>query len=59
MGGYNKNSQGEGAKMIDNCNEDLFEKTDVRFCMICIVHNEIQLIKINLKMIYLRLKMKI
>lgn len=40
MGGYNKNSQGEGAKMIDNCNEDLFEKTDVRFCMICIVHNE-------------------
>ena len=40
MNGYSNNSQGEGTGMVDHCNEKFFGKTDVRYCMVCIVHNE-------------------
>jgi len=39
MGGYSTNSQGEGAKMVDGCNEKLFLKTDITKCMICVCHD--------------------
>lgn len=37
MGGFTKNSQGEGAKLIQNRKNDVKE-TDCRYCMICIAH---------------------
>jgi len=39
MGGYATNSQGEGAKMVDGCNEKFFLKTDITKCMICVCHD--------------------
>ncbi len=39
MGGYATNSQGEGAKMVDGCNERFFLKTDITKCMICVCHD--------------------
>jgi len=39
MGGYATSSQGEGAKMVDGCNENLFIKTEIIKCMICICHD--------------------
>jgi glycosyltransferase involved in cell wall biosynthesis len=39
MGGYAKNSKGEGAKMID-FHEKNCRCLDIRLCMICICHNE-------------------
>ena len=43
MGGYANSSQGEGSKIIDGCSEKLFQKTDIRHCMICVCgdHNTI------------------
>jgi len=38
MGGYATNSQGEGAKMVDGCNENLFIKTDIQKIMLCVCH---------------------
>jgi len=38
MGGFQTSSQGEGAKMVDGCNEKIFYKTDVSKCMICVCH---------------------
>jgi glycosyltransferase involved in cell wall biosynthesis len=38
MGGYEKSSQGEGAKMVD-FNEKKCRCLDVRMCMMCICHN--------------------
>ena len=40
MGGFSTSSQGEGAKMIDGCNEKVFARTDVSKCMICVCHND-------------------
>lgn len=40
MGGYATNSQGEGAKMIDGCNEKVFLKTDITKCMVCVAHED-------------------
>jgi glycosyltransferase involved in cell wall biosynthesis len=40
MGGFNNGSQGEGAKMVDKCNEKIFKKTEVRKCMICVCHKD-------------------
>ncbi len=37
MGGYEKNSQGEGAKMVDY-NEKNVRCLDIRMCMICVCH---------------------
>ncbi len=39
MGGYATNSQGEGAKMVDGCNEKFFLKTEIHKCMICVCHD--------------------
>jgi glycosyltransferase involved in cell wall biosynthesis len=36
MGGFNTTSQGEGAKLVDNCNPKIFKKTDIKKCMICV-----------------------
>ena len=43
MGGYSNSSQGEGCKIIDGCSDKLFEKTDIRHCMICVCgdHNTV------------------
>lgn len=38
MGGYDVSSRGEGAKMVDGCNEKVFLKTDIEKCMICVCH---------------------
>ena len=40
MGGYENNSQGEGAKMVDGCNEKVFMKTEIHKCMMCICHDD-------------------
>lgn len=40
MGGYSANSQGEGAGMVDGCNEKFFIKTEISKCMICICHGD-------------------
>jgi len=39
MGGFDKNSQGEGAKMID-FNDKKCGLTDIQLCMICICHKD-------------------
>ncbi len=39
MGGFATSSQGEGAKMVDGCNPDVFARTDVSKCMLCVCHN--------------------
>jgi hypothetical protein len=40
MGGYATNSQGEGARMVDGCNEKFFIKTEISKCMMCICHED-------------------
>jgi hypothetical protein len=40
MGGYATNSQGEGARMVDGCNETFFIKTEISKCMMCICHED-------------------
>ncbi len=40
MGGYQASSQGEGAKMVDGCNEKFFIKTEIHKCMMCICHED-------------------
>ena len=39
MGGFKKNSQGEGSKMVD-FNDKNVELTDIDKCMMCVCHNE-------------------
>jgi len=39
MGGYQCNSQGEGAKIVDGCNSTLFIKTECDKCMMCVCHS--------------------
>lgn len=39
MGGYECNSQGEGAKIVDGCNSSFFIKTECDKCMLCICHS--------------------
>tara|TARA_R110000744_G_scaffold116018_1_gene216993 strand:+ start:300 stop:1031 length:732 start_codon:yes stop_codon:yes gene_type:complete len=39
MGGYATSSAGEGAKMVDGCNESFFIKTEIEKCMICVCHD--------------------
>lgn len=39
MGGFNKNSKGEGCKMIDH-NEKRCFTTDIDMCMVCICHKK-------------------
>jgi len=39
MGGYQCNSQGEGAKIVDGCNSQFFIKTECDKCMICVCHD--------------------
>jgi len=48
MGGYKKNSQGEGAQMIDY-NEKRCRCLDVRMCMICVCHQDNTIDKENFK----------
>jgi glycosyltransferase involved in cell wall biosynthesis len=48
MGGYTKNSKGEGAKMVD-FNEKKCRCLDVRMCMMCICHNDNTINKDNFK----------
>jgi hypothetical protein len=38
MGGFATRGNGEGARMVDGCNESFFEKTNVASCMICLCH---------------------
>ena len=40
MNGYASSSQGEGAGMVDGCNEKFFIKTDISKCMICVCHDD-------------------
>ena len=40
MGGFETSSQGEGAKLVDGCNEKIFYKTDIDKCMICVCHDD-------------------
>ena len=40
MGGFATSSQGEGAKMVDGCNQSFFVKTDIDKCMLCICHED-------------------
>jgi glycosyltransferase involved in cell wall biosynthesis len=40
MGGYASSSQGEGAGMVDGCNEKFFIKTEISKCMVCICHGD-------------------
>tara|TARA_R110001592_G_C13164786_1_gene749266 strand:+ start:844 stop:1575 length:732 start_codon:yes stop_codon:yes gene_type:complete len=40
MGGYAISSQGEGAAMIDGCNEKFFIKTEIHKCMMCVCHDD-------------------
>ena len=40
MGGFQSSSQGEGAGMVDGCNEKIFMKTEISKCMICICHED-------------------
>tara|TARA_R110000850_G_scaffold36533_1_gene96526 strand:- start:202 stop:954 length:753 start_codon:yes stop_codon:yes gene_type:complete len=40
MGGFEKNSQGEGAKMIDSMAGTKVALTDIVDCMCCIAHND-------------------
>jgi glycosyltransferase involved in cell wall biosynthesis len=46
MGGYTKNSRGEGAKMVD-FHEKNCRCLDIRMCMICISHNDNTISKDN------------
>ena len=39
MGGYESNSQGEGAKIVDGCNSSFFIKTECDKCMMCVCHD--------------------
>ena len=39
MGGFETSNQGEGAKMVDGCNEKFFMKTEITKCMICVCHD--------------------
>ena len=39
MGGFATTSQGEGASMIDGCNEKVFARTEVSKCMLCVCHD--------------------
>lgn len=40
MGGFEKNSRGEGAKMIDSTKESKIGLTQITECLLCIAHNE-------------------
>lgn len=40
MGGFATSSQGEGASMIDGCNEKVFARTEVSKCMLCVCHDD-------------------
>ena len=40
MGGFETSSQGEGAKMVDGCNEKIFVKTDIEKIMLCVCHED-------------------
>lgn len=40
MGGFNNNSRGEGAKIIDGMNEKFIGITKIEKCMLCLVHND-------------------
>ena len=39
MGGFESGNQGEGAKMVDGCNEKFFMKTEITKCMVCVCHD--------------------
>tara|TARA_R100000734_G_C3269417_1_gene65766 strand:- start:3 stop:662 length:660 start_codon:yes stop_codon:yes gene_type:complete len=40
MGGFATTSQGEGASMVDGCNEKVFARTEVSKCMLCVCHDD-------------------
>ena len=40
MGGFCATGVGEGAKMVDHCNEKYFIKSEIVNCMICLCHSE-------------------
>ena len=40
MGGFETRGYGEGAKMVDGCDEKYFIKSNIQSCMICICHDD-------------------